>query len=192
MSTIRAHDRRAVAAEVWRLLAGFTAAKMQSGLHSAAAREHGLSPGHMKALSMLDPDEPKPMRALADALVCDASTVTWLVDRLEERGLVERRPLPEDRRVKTLILTPLGIRTREELSRALYEPPDELLALDPAALETLRDALRALPAPVKPFWSGGPPRGDRPAAESEPPLERNAEGVAARAAVSGAAPTVEP
>jgi DNA-binding MarR family transcriptional regulator len=150
----KAHGKRALAAEVWRLMAGFTTDKLQSGGLFALARELGLSPGHVKALGVLDPDEPKPMRALADALVCDASMVTWLVDRLEERGLVERRTLPADRRVKTLILTPLGIETRTRLAETMHEPPEALMELDVGRLEALRGALRELPAPTRPLWAG--------------------------------------
>ena len=40
------------------------------------------------------------MRHLASLLKCDPSNVTFLVDRLEERGLVERQTDPADRRVK--------------------------------------------------------------------------------------------
>jgi DNA-binding MarR family transcriptional regulator len=63
------------------------------------------------------------MRALARAWACDASNVTWMVDRLESRGLVERRMLPSDRRVKTVALTPLGASTKAELFTRLNEPP---------------------------------------------------------------------
>ena len=59
---------------------------------------------------------------------------------------MERRTSPSDRRVKTLILTLLGIQTRERLSEALYGPPADLLELDMKSLETLRDELRKLPS----------------------------------------------
>ena len=52
----------------------------------------------MKVLGFLDEDEPRPMGAIAEGLNVDASQVTWLIDRLEERGFVERRMLPSDRR----------------------------------------------------------------------------------------------
>ena len=143
-----------MAAEVWRLLAEFAFAKFQSSEQAAMLRELGLTPGHLKALSILDPEQPKPMRAMADALACDASQVTWLVDRLEERGLVERRSSRTDRRVKTLVLTPLGIETRRQLAEAMYTPPADLLRLDLASLEALRDELRKLPVPDRSFWSG--------------------------------------
>ena len=46
-----------------------------------------------------------------------------MIDRLESRGLVERRMLPTDRRVKTVALTPLGATTKAELFTRLHEPP---------------------------------------------------------------------
>ena len=71
------------------------------------------------------------------------------MDRLEERGLVERRTPPSDRRVKTVVLTPLGITTRDKLRESFYDPPAELLGLDVASLESLRDELRKIPAPPR-------------------------------------------
>lgn len=156
MATRVPGGKQAVAAETWRLMAGFAFEKLQSSEHVAILRDLGLTPGHMKALSLLDPDEPKPMRAMADSLACDASMVTWLVDRLEERGLVERKPSPADRRVKTLVLTPLGIGTRQRLIDALSAPPEELLQMDLASLETLRAELRKLPNPERTFWPNAP------------------------------------
>ncbi len=60
---------------------------------------------------------PRPMGELAGRLACDASNVTGLTDRLEARGLVERRAAPGDRRVKVLALTHEG----ERVQRALWE-----------------------------------------------------------------------
>jgi DNA-binding MarR family transcriptional regulator len=65
----------------------------------------------VNALLYLEPDVPKPMGALADAWKCDASNVTWLVDRLEEHGLAERVPHATDRRVRTVVLTRKGSTT---------------------------------------------------------------------------------
>ena len=59
------------------------------------------------------------MSALATNLRCDPSTVTFLADRLEEKGLVERRVDPSNRRVKILELTPKGWDVRERLVRAI-------------------------------------------------------------------------
>src|SRR5437764_9367223 len=75
------------------------------------------------ALRVLDPDRPRPMRELAEVLVCDASNVTALADRLEGKGLAERELDPTDRRVKALALTPEGRRARQRVLDLMSEPP---------------------------------------------------------------------
>src|SRR5215208_6483285 len=77
----------------------------------------GLAPMQAMALRHLDPESPMPMSALADALRCDNSNVTGITDRLEGAGLVERRPVPNDRRVKGLVLTERGREMRAEVER---------------------------------------------------------------------------
>ncbi len=146
--------KRTVAWEVWRLMARFTMEKFQRGEHLTLLREEGLTPGHMKTLTILDPKQPRPMGVLADMMNCDASQVTWLVDRLEERGMVERRALPTDRRVKTIALTAKGQAFRDRLMEHMFEPPPELMQLDAATLEALRDELAKLPEPVGGIWFG--------------------------------------
>ena len=150
MSATRSRtSKRALAAEVWKLMADFSSANFRRSAQAQLMEEMGLTPGHFKALSILDPEEPRPMRAMASALCCDASMATWLVDRLEQRGLVERRTPPNDRRVKTVVLTPLGIRTRERLRESFYDPPDALMDLDISSLQSLRNELRKLPSPPR-------------------------------------------
>lgn len=156
-TTKRQQTKRDVAADVWRMMAGFTTDRLQQGEHFRILRSLGLTPGHLKALAALDPSEPRPMRALADTLMCDASMVTWLVDRLEERGLVERRTMPADRRVKTLILTKRGIEVRRQLAEALHEPPEALTSMDARSLGALQAALQRLPEPTGVFWVGMAP-----------------------------------
>lgn len=146
-STHSRASSRDLAAEVWKLMADFAAANFRSSAQARLMQEIGLTPAHYRALSILDPDEPRPMRTLATALCCDASMATWLVDRLEERGLAERRTPPGDRRVKTVALTPLGIKTKDKIRESFYDPPGALLDLDAASLESLRNELRKLPAP---------------------------------------------
>ncbi|MFL5735773.1 MAG: MarR family winged helix-turn-helix transcriptional regulator [Actinomycetota bacterium] len=140
----RSDPKRAVASDVWRSMLQF-AFMHQSRRWMSDAREMGLTPGHMKALMVLQPGELRPMGGLADAMGCDASTCTWLVDRLEERGLVERRPSTKDRRVKAVVLTPAGVEMKENVHERMYEPPPDLIALDRESLETLRSALHKLP-----------------------------------------------
>ena len=107
----------------------------------------GLTPNDSKALFSLQPGEGKPMGALASEWTCDASNATWMVDRLEERGLAERRNVPNDRRVKMVWLTPLGVKTRQKLMEGMFEPPPELLRLERDDLRALIGALSKLEVP---------------------------------------------
>lgn len=81
------------------------------------AAELGLTPPQMGVLKTLD--DPSPMGRLATELHCDASNVTWMTDRLSERGLVERTQDPLDRRVKRLVLTEAGRKLRTDIERRL-------------------------------------------------------------------------
>lgn len=132
-----------LAAEAWRPLARFffdTVRHRQRVL----VRE-GLTPNDARAFMVLDRSEGKTMRALAEEWTCDASNATFIVDRLEERGLAERRSVPEDRRLKLVVLTRLGERTKQRVLAHFFEPPPELLELSREDLETLRDAAAKLP-----------------------------------------------
>lgn len=150
--------KEAIAADVWRMLAEFSFAMLQRGRHFDGLKELGLTPGHFKVLAALGPGTPRSMGVIADACNCDPSMATWLVDRLEERGLVSRATLLTDRRVKTVVLTTLGVKTKERLFARLFEPPDELLTLNKETLESLRRELKKLPsAPGSPIVA---PRAD--------------------------------
>jgi DNA-binding MarR family transcriptional regulator len=106
------------------------------------AGEFGLSPPQLFALRTLDPDNPSPMSALANALHCDNSNVTGLVDGLEAQGLVERRPAEHDRRVRMLVVTERGAQVRARLIETMHEVPPELASLSVADQRALRDILR--------------------------------------------------
>jgi len=131
--------KKDVAADVWRLM--LETAMSHFGRSSGVLQEYGLTPGHMKLMLQLDDVESRPMGTLAQAFHCDASTMTWLVDRLEERGFAERRSLPSDRRVKAVVLTPSGVEMKARLLEKMYQPPAELVELDRDSLERLREAL---------------------------------------------------
>ena len=108
----------------------------------AVMTELGLSFQQSMALMRLEPDSPLPMSALANALQCDNSNVTGIVDRLEAAGLAERRPDERDRRVKTVALTEQGREVRAEVERRAGQPPPELARLSDEDAATLRDILR--------------------------------------------------
>jgi DNA-binding MarR family transcriptional regulator len=126
----------------WRLMYGLMSERKQDIPKIAAA--NGINPGAMHALMHLDADTPKSMSALADVLKCDASNVTWLIDRLEENGLAERQPHPTDRRIRTVAITPRGVRVRAEVESELFKAPDSLRGLSPRDLETLCKVLEKI------------------------------------------------
>ena len=121
------------AGEAWRLVT-LLARKRR---FPEVAAEFGLNPGAVNALLYLEYGVPKPMGALADAWKCDASNVTWLVDRLEEHGLAERVAHATDRRVRTVVLTRKGQRLRSQIETRLFSPPDEFRELSETDLQTL-------------------------------------------------------
>jgi DNA-binding MarR family transcriptional regulator len=67
-----------------------------------------LSVIHLHVLTLLEADGPMPMGRLADALDVSVASATGIVDRMEGRGLVERRAQAADRRVVEVHLTPDG------------------------------------------------------------------------------------
>ena len=106
------------------------------------ASEFQLSPPQVRALGVLKPGRPVPMSELAEALHCDNSNVTGIVDRLEDRGLVERRSATHDRRVKMLVVTERGAELQTRLAARLAEAPPPLARLSADDQEALRDIMR--------------------------------------------------
>lgn len=140
--TSRSINKETLAAEIWRGIFDFFMATRSQ--RDKALERHGLTPNDARALYYLDRREAKTMRSLAEAWGCDPSNATFMVDRLERNGLAERRPLAGDRRVKLVVLTARGARTKASLVAEMYRPPPELVALKQGDLEALRDAVAKL------------------------------------------------
>jgi MarR family transcriptional regulator, organic hydroperoxide resistance regulator len=132
--------QRTPAEEAWALLWSIMQANKRRMIEMA--RELDFSPVQLHLLRLLEPGVETPMRALAQQLFCDPSNVTGIVDRLEARGLIERRSLETDRRVKIIRLTPEGQRVRAEVVDRMSSPPEEIAALSLESQLALRDALR--------------------------------------------------
>src|SRR5262245_45991797 len=118
----------------------------------AVCAEFDLTPAQGHALRSLDPGRPVPMSTLAEALVCDASNVTGIVDKLELRGLIARQGADHDRRVKQLAVTERGRGIRDKLVAAVMNPPAAVAALPNDVKTRLTTLLRGLLA------GGGPNR----------------------------------
>jgi DNA-binding MarR family transcriptional regulator len=73
-----------------------------------------LHPPLFRVLNVVEAVEGRSQQAIGAALEAPASRMVAIVDELEERGLIERRPDPKDRRVRALYLTAKGREVLEE------------------------------------------------------------------------------
>jgi DNA-binding MarR family transcriptional regulator len=111
--------------------------------YELAASRHALTGAQARVLALLA-REPTPMRKIAEQLKCEPSNVTGIVDRLESRGLVERRPAPGDRRVKLAAATERGNGTAALLRGSLDFAREPLAGLTPLERRTLRYLLQRM------------------------------------------------
>ena len=111
--------------------------------HAAAAYGSiGLNPYHHAVLAVLDEGSRETQGAIADALGYDRGQLVGLLDELEERGLVERRRDPADRRRHIVELTPDGKRALAKLRGLASRLEDEFLAqLDESERAQLHELL---------------------------------------------------
>lgn len=138
---LRAARQKGPVSRAWSLLLEVMMAQQPKMVKLAA--DVGLSPVQIRVLTWLS-ETPLPMGVLAERLQCDASNVTGLIDRLETRALVERRPAEGDRRVKQLVLTEAGAEVRQRMLERMLEPPEMLGALSGKELEALCGLLEKL------------------------------------------------
>lgn len=117
--------------------------------YALQAAEFDLTLGQGKVLIALQPGESIAMRELADRIRFNRSNLTGVVDRLEERGLLHRKPDPTDRRVKELELTPAGTELRSTFWTQLAVTAGPLGRLSEPDLRTLHGLIGSMTtAPV--------------------------------------------
>ena len=100
-----------------------------------------LAPGVIKTLVRLSRTDGISMGEMARGIGCDPSYITALVDDLDARGLAQREPSPDDRRVKIIVLTDAGRAVATEIDEVLSVPPSAFSALSHSELRQLRDLL---------------------------------------------------
>ncbi len=85
-----------------------------------------LHPPLFRVLNVVDAAEGQSQQAIGEAIQAPASRMVAIVDELEQRGLVERRPHPSDRRIRALYLTGAGRRLLARGRKIAIEHEEEL------------------------------------------------------------------
>ena len=102
----------------------------------------GISMAQLNIMVTLQRNGMMTMSGLADALGVSLSNATGLVDRIEERGFIERSRVPEDRRVVLVRVTEAGTRMIQESDALSDELMRNVLGrLDPAELPAIAHAV---------------------------------------------------
>jgi len=102
------------------------------------ARRFGQTRAQWAVLLRLERLEGLKQSDLAEDLDIQPITLTRLVDRLCNNGLIERRADPNDRRAKRLYLTPAARPLLDRISEQVEELAEKVLAgLDPLAIESI-------------------------------------------------------
>jgi DNA-binding MarR family transcriptional regulator len=139
-------DREELARRAWGLL--MTAGQRHLESVTAGIEEMGLSKVMAQFLGAVCQSPPGPTNQLATRFGVDPGWVTDIVDRLEARGELVRRPSTEDRRVKILEVTEAGRETFSSMEAMFATPPPELLAApreDLLALVRIAERLAGTP-----------------------------------------------
>lgn len=107
----------------------------------------GIGPKEFLLMRFVQATQGRSQQALAERLGVPASRMVALVDHLEEAGLVERRPDPEDRRVRGLYLTRKGRGALERAAKIAIDYETRLCAgINREEREQLIDLLQKLQA----------------------------------------------
>jgi DNA-binding MarR family transcriptional regulator len=102
----------------------------------------GISMTHLHILWVLEHHGDLPMSRLADLLDVSLSNATGLIDRMEERGLVERIRVPDDRRMVIVRASAEGERLRDEIEALKQDRKRSILErLNPDQLSRIHGAI---------------------------------------------------
>jgi DNA-binding MarR family transcriptional regulator len=108
-------------------------------------RAHDIPMWGYAVLLALGESPTRTQAALAAAIGADKTRLIPVLDELQDRGLIERRPDPADRRARLLSVTPSGKRLRESVQRDIQRREERLLSrLPPGDRAAFLRALQTL------------------------------------------------
>jgi MarR family transcriptional regulator for hemolysin len=120
-------------------------ARLLKTLADQRARQYGMTRAQWAVLIRLDRSEGLKQSELAEILDLQPITLTRLLDRLAQNGLIERRADPKDRRANRLFLTPAARPLLERLAEIGADLMGAVLeGLEPTARDKLQQALELM------------------------------------------------
>lgn len=142
-STTAADSKIDAALELWVALARAFAAVATRA--AADVARHDLTPGEFGVLEALYHKGPLLLVELQRKQLVSSGGITYLVDRLEQRGLAERQPCPSDRRARYAVLTAEGV----ALVQRIFPPHAEVIrgafaGLDESEQRQVTESLKRL------------------------------------------------
>jgi len=90
-------------------------------------RDYNVTPVQYAILACLWQQDGQSPSQIAQRLQIDNSTITGVLDRIEQKGLLKRTPVPCDRRALNVVLTEEGAALRKPLERIIEEANAEVL-----------------------------------------------------------------
>lgn len=126
----------------------FALTKAQRNVHQLFKAElapFGVTPGQYGVLRCLWDENAQTAKKLADRLALDGSTITGILDRMEQKGLIEKQTDPKDRRAMQVMLTTKGKKLQKPVSEAIEKANRRaLLKLDQQEAEFLKNVLEEI------------------------------------------------
>lgn len=123
----------------------FVLTKAQRNVHQLFKAElapYGVTPGQYGVLRCLWDENAQTAKKLADRLVLDGSTITGILDRMEQKGLIDKQTDPKDRRAIQVMLTAKGKELQGPVSLAIEKANRRALqTLDNKQAEFLKNVL---------------------------------------------------
>mgnify|MGYP000412476804 CR=1 FL=1 len=108
-------------------------------IFKAELAPYGITPGQYGVLKCLWDENGQTVKQLAERLYLDSSTITGLLDRMEQKNLVKRLPSPHDRRALSVVLTEEGQKLEDPVNQAIEKANKRVLqSLSKEDAENLR------------------------------------------------------